>query len=214
MRRHFVFILGAVISLSSCSKNNSGPVQIPVAEEKVTDYFPLTVGNYWIYQLFEADTSMVPVATGDFDSMYVEKDTIVNGNSFKKVSNSYLYETSLLRDSADFLVNELGQKRFTHRQFTETLYEYRLDDDTRFVVSATMSQRDSTFAVPAGGFVSKSVLGNITTSDDVPAWQKSRSFSTAYSKNIGLVYRLAVWVYSPRYIEWRLVRFNVKTPTQ
>ena len=211
MRRHIVFILGAVISLSSCSKNDSGLVQTPVPEEKVTDYFPLTVGNYWVYQLFRADTSMVPFPSGYFDSTYVEKDTVVNGKPFKKVTtHSYLFETWLLRDSADFLVNELGQRLFTHRQFTGTLYEYRPEFATEFVVSAAMSQKDSTFIVPAGQFVSKYVIGSVTALGEVPAWQKRRSFSKAYSKNIGPVHRWAVWIGSPEYLEWRLVRYSVK----
>ncbi len=213
MRRHIVFILGAVIFLSSCSKNNSSPVQTPVVEEKVTDYFPLTVGNYWVYQLFRADTSMVPVPNGYFDSTYVEKDTVVNGKSFKKVISGYLFEYWLLRDSADFLVNELGQRQFTHRQFTATLYDYQPDYATGFVVSAAMSQKDSTFIVPAGQFVSKYLVGSVTALGDVPAWQKHRSFSIAYSKNIGPVHRWAVWVHSPEFLEWRLVRFSVKNTT-
>ena len=45
--------------MSSCKREDSNSLQPAAIEEKVTDYFPLAVGDYWIYEIYTADTSLV-----------------------------------------------------------------------------------------------------------------------------------------------------------
>ena len=54
---------------------------------------PLAVGNYWIYQKSQDDSSGTYTMQNQFDSLYIEKDSIIFGNlyyKFKHADNYFL----------------------------------------------------------------------------------------------------------------------------
>ena len=76
---------------------------------------PLAVGNYWIYQKSQDDSSGSYTMQNQFDSLYIEKDSVIFGNlyyKFKHANNYFLNYFSLgasfsyiwIRDSSNFLI--------------------------------------------------------------------------------------------------------------
>lgn len=61
--------------------------------ENPADYIPLTDGDYWVYNV-EGGTTL-----NGTDSLYISNDTVINGNTYKKLKTKYLplgfYSTSL-----------------------------------------------------------------------------------------------------------------------
>lgn len=79
-------------------------------------YTQLKVGNYWIYERFHYNPTLV--SFNIFDSMFIEKDTMINNFLFyKKVSVNGFYlmqpRVQFLRDSSNFVVDENGRIIFT-----------------------------------------------------------------------------------------------------
>ncbi len=74
-----LFALAAVVS--SCgSDNNNDSGNNPSND----NYLPLTVDNYWKYEV-SSDNAVVGT-----DSLYIEKDTTINANVYKKFAANYL----------------------------------------------------------------------------------------------------------------------------
>ena len=89
MKRSIVISMMALF-VASCKKEGSNPVQPIGAQEKVTDYYPMGVGNYWIYQYYASDSTLNFVDQNIIDSVYIEKDSVYNGNVYAVVWSSYL----------------------------------------------------------------------------------------------------------------------------
>jgi hypothetical protein len=77
MKTNFIklFALLAFIGFTSCSSDDSNSEPDPTDE--LTNYLPLTIGNYWTYDV-------VTEGVGNRDSLYSSNDTIISGVSHKK----------------------------------------------------------------------------------------------------------------------------------
>ena len=82
MRHYFaLLILIPVLFFIACKKKDIKPTpKDPV--ELASDYLPLKVGNYWIYEQFETDTNHVTKSLHIFDSVYAKGETIINGKTY------------------------------------------------------------------------------------------------------------------------------------
>jgi hypothetical protein len=206
-----IIILVAAFAFSSCKKQDSNPAGPITTQEKVTDYYPLEKGDYWVYQLYAADTSFVFTPQNTYDSVWVEGDSLLHGTSFK-VINTPLGGVTLWRDSADYIVNELGQKLFTIKNTSDYLInENSWLTDTSFYNRSVMMKSDSVCVAPAGQFQAKYVIGTITAKTPYPSWMMKRNYYFAFSKNVGLVLRRMVFSDGPFYMDERLVRYHLNT---
>jgi hypothetical protein len=208
--KHIPFIAVALIMLVSCNQEDSEILQPAAPQEQVTEYFPLTVGNYWVYSIYEADTSLAFVASTMRDSIVVLRDSIHLGSAYKVVQSS-LWGITLYKDSAGFIITGSGDKLFTLNTSIKSLVNRDIPGTVEpFHEISTMKKNDSVIVVPSGVYAAKWVLGTVTTNAEVPSWQKSRNFYYAFAKNVGLVYQRHCWLGSPGYLEWRLIRYHVK----
>ncbi len=214
MKRSIVFLMMALF-IASCKKEGSNPVESIGSQEKVTDYFPLTVGNYWIYEYYMSDSTLNFIDKNVIDSTYVEKDSIYNGNVYAVVRSSYWSKiVTLIRDSSDYLVMQKGQKLFTINQNNSNLFDgYMSYPDTTYYYTLKMKNSDSICSVPSGQYQAKYVIGTVTsTVPNLPAMTK-RNFYYAYEKGVGLVYERQGDLFTPIYFEERLVRYHVNGKT-
>jgi hypothetical protein len=200
--------------LSSCRQDESAhPVTYP-------DYGRLQVGNYWIYQRFVVDTLGNATPTDVFDSCYVEKDTLINGNTFAKISkpwptgNSTKKEFEYLRDSLHCMIDPSGMVRFSSEDFATVFYTYtsvRPDiGDTIYYKTTKMDDKDQLINTPAGEYVTCNYK---TTYELYPPFNMAgnlRYSHMRYAKDIGLVVEtLPIFASMPTTIERRLVRYYV-----
>lgn len=205
--------IGALL-LVSCKKDK----QTPANEVSYPDYARLKVGNYWIYQQFDIDSSGNASPGSVFDSCFVEKDTLINNHTFYKVvkpkpfANNELL-VSYQRDSLHYVVNSSGQILFSSQDFT-TIFgnEYFLasTNDTICQVIKQMAEKDLKVTTPAGTFTT---MNSKTSFIMYPNWTfagNPRAKQIRYSENIGIVVEtLPFFVSQPWYKERRLVRYHL-----
>ena len=191
------FLLLVVLSVVSCTKNqNSNPSEI------LSDYSPMKIGNYWVYQIFKQDNAGVFQPTHQFDSTYIVSDTIVSGNQYFKFISTYgssvenieKNEVTFFRDSGDCLISGFNSRKI----FSSTDFSNEL---SRLVVTVSNSPRDTIYSVvikmenntststPSGNY---NTLTANQTQDLYPSFRgnggRFRNYNTRfYGKNIGVV---------------------------
>ena len=203
----FISIITALL-FSSCKKDTSIPNQ-PDTPVTVTDYFPLQIGSYWLYETYRADSSLQFVDDNITDSVWIDRDSVLNGNTYK-IFRSSRWPIQLFRDSADYIVNELGQKLFTIKNTSDYLVnQYQPMTDSAFYNTAVVKQSDSLCVVPAGGFQAKYVVGTVTARKPSPTSMTKRNYYFAFAKHVGMVFRRILYAADAIYLEERLVRHYV-----
>jgi hypothetical protein len=122
--RAAVVILWIAGILISCSEQPSQP-------SKITDYFPLVVGSYWIYNYYETDANSVKIPGSEkLDSVSVVKELDINGRNgymfvdyiesmplntfYYSKDGNYLY---MLFDENDVDIPGFGQQWFRVADF-------------------------------------------------------------------------------------------------
>lgn len=211
MKRTIVILIVALF-IASCKKEESNPVESMSAQEKVTDYYPLEIGNYWIYEIYTSDSTLIFTDNHLIDSVCIMKDSVFEGNVFKVVFSSY-WGITLIRDSSDYLVTPEGRKIFTIKQDNNNLGESYMDPDSIVYNTWKMKNSDSICIVPSGQYQAKYVIGTVTST--VPASRSTikLNYYYAYVKTIGKVYQRQRYLYSLDGIEERLVRYKVNGKT-
>lgn len=210
MKQLIVFIL-MILFFVSCNKENSDPISPDTTQDNVKDYLPLEIGNYWIYEYYIADSTLQFVKQNFTDSLFVEKDTIVNGSIYKVLKSSFLNKTLIIKDSADCLVLVDGHKLLTTNQNINILDSvYYPENDTAYLLVWEMNNKDSICSVPSGQYRSKFVFGSLNSTIQNDPNYNERNIFYAYAKNIGIVSRRLCYLYAEVYIEERLLRYKIK----
>ena len=117
-------LLIAIVSVNySCKKQED--VSIDKVEEGEVSFSPMSVGNYWVYEVYSVD-KQGNTTYDSMDSTYISKATIVNGISYFEyhTSSSAVFK-QLLRDSSNYLVDDKGEK-FFHPTTKDTLKNEKL----------------------------------------------------------------------------------------
>ena len=203
-----LFTLAVLVMATSCKKDSETEIE-PVSPP---DFTQLAIGNYWIFQGFDLDSNGVATPMEDFDSSYISKDTLINGNTYFKLHEKGLIMNSqqqilYLRDSSDFLVNHLGHILFAQSNFTDTLYQDTVAPGL-FYYLTMMCGKDSAVEVPAGTFNTRTLLNTV-----IPLLQTGpvpvRYCYTIYGEGVGKIKTHNFFYNSDKHFEKRLVRYNV-----
>ena len=215
--RQILIIAVSLLIVSSCRKKDDGAT---------ASYYPLTPGNYWVYQTFRLDSNYNIIEPASvIDSAYVEKDTTISGKVFHKYigpneRGSGDYVTRYLRDSLGYLKDNRGNLYFTSRDFNTTFYRQYLVDldhnismlDTPCLVERKMGERDKMVMVPAGTFRTSSYQEIYFMDPYFASFAPVvRTLHTRYAAGIGMVAQtLPFYINNPSYTERRLIRYRVQ----
>jgi hypothetical protein len=209
MKRLCVFVIAFLSILTfSCKKTSNDNTSATTS-----DYYKLKVGNYWIYQGYKADSNEVPAPQNLFDSAYIEKDTIIRGNTYYKLWEgqpeiSGTQYPSYLRDSSGYLVNNLGYRECSVSNFKDTIFIDTFNIPI-FMEYMKMTGKDSVVTVPAGNF--QSITSRIRVVPMQPNDPNPVRYAySVFGKNIGKIKSHSFYYNGDRKIESRLVRFKVK----
>jgi hypothetical protein len=206
--KYLVIFFVLSILYVSCNKNDSNPLTTSESNATAADYFPLSAGNYWIYEFYSADSTLNFTDQNTIDSIYIEKDTLINGQTYKVLKSSLFQSTTFVRDSSDYVVSGDGVKLFSLNSNNGTAFEqYYPGGDSSFIVSWKMMISDSIFICPNAQYLSKYAIGTVNSTNN--SQFKERTVFRVYAKNIGMVGRRANWLYSGIYDEWKLIRYKV-----
>lgn len=221
MNKYAITAALAMVSLFSCRKDkNTIPDPAPIIDSPVVypSYTKLLPGNYWIYQDYKLDSINGDAhPLGTFDSVYVEKDTIINGYNYHKYCDVDFsgggHTYSYLRDSLSYLVNLEGQILFSSTDFTNVFRTYTVGPSgvTADTVTATeqMGFKDALVTVAAGTFKTSTFRKVFHYTPYYP-YGTTREYDYRYSLGVGLVsYTNGFYSMLPEVYERRLVRYHV-----
>lgn len=216
MKFKTVFLLLLVLSILfySCKKEDD---QNQVFGGYV-NYSTLKVGNSWIYQIYDVDSSGNSTPRNEYDSCYVEKDTIINSNTYYKVvkpninyNEPFIY---YLRDSLHCIVNSSGKILLSSWEFQSNIYENYWTtetNDTILHVAIKMGDQNFIVSTAAGNFSTVNAKETYTINPKFTYPGGSiRYRNVRYSPNIGIVTEiLPFYLSKPNYYERRLVRYHL-----
>jgi len=209
MKTPWLYCFCALLLLGSCKKDKTTDPQPLPADP---DYMALKVGNYWIFQGYEQDSSGTFVPTEDLDSVYISKDTLIRGETYykryeKTIIMANTQQVIYLRDSSGYLVDHLGHILMSETNFTDTLYQ-----DTNALMLyegyAMMTGKDSIVGVPAGDFPSVTMRMTVIPTDTASPYPTRYTY-TVYGENVGKIKSHLFFFNGDRHFEARLVRYYI-----
>lgn len=222
MKYVFSFQILALLLFNSCKKEESPPFNDlennPNVSAKATDYYPLEVGNYWIYETFQVDT-LGNERTLRVDSVVITSDTVIDGKRQFYIGSVKYPRTDVtayrrIRDSSDCIVDQFGRITLSVNNFTDTLHTQLMlsGNDTIEYVAYKMEKHNGQVEVPAGVFSDLlNFKGEVYSSWYV--WNNGRNFNRYFQKGVGEVLSTYFYINQPRgrtTTERRLIRYHIK----
>lgn len=108
--KHF-FILLVIITLISCKKNDDADPNTPQVQDPITnDYFPMNIGNYWVYEFQTKDPSGNIVGNTSYDTLKIVSDTVIANETYYVLTTNkpYINSRKTFRDSSGYIIDENG----------------------------------------------------------------------------------------------------------
>jgi len=211
-----LFVSGVIIILlSSCNKDDGST---PSGSQPL-NYLPLKVGNYWIYQHYDIDTSGNETMTARIDSMVITRDTIIRDKQYFVLEGTdypFVYPgwniIDIMRDSSGCLVNHNGTIRFAADNFSDTLAGRILvvGNDTMYTLTYKMEKPYYPVQVPAGLFEVLNYKGTVCTLLNISGVVYPRYLNTYYTNDVGKILSTYFYLHSPEFSEKRLIRYYIQ----
>lgn len=186
-------------------------------EKEFPDFGQLKAGNYWVYERFDIDSVGNLNPRNEYDSCYIEKDTLINGKTYHKMvrppqPNMPYWDIQYLRDSLHYIVDEKGNRVFSSQDFSSIFsqYDYLQGSQRLYTVFSQMDDSEYNVYTPAGNFTTKGLIYNYTLWPDIPQQKQKRFVYKRYAKEIGIVAETLFPSFNGNeVIERRLVRYKV-----
>lgn len=188
--------------------------------DAVTDYFPMEIGNFWVYEHYRVDMSGHSTKLPLVDSIVIVSDTIINGNSYYVFEGTDYFRKGdnwsilgIFRDSSNCIINHKGEIKLSLANFSDTLHQAVLEYDTQKYAEIIykMIPEDKNVAVPAGKFKAFNFRGTfIANKDFIPSGiENPRFLNNYYSKGIGLVSKNYFYFTGEHNFEVKLSKYNI-----
>ena len=130
-------LLGVSIVLLYACQKNEDPVSSPGPDPiPINTFFPMSIGNYWVYEFVSKNPDGVIVGTPTYDTLKITKDTIIAYNTFYICSTNKPNSNTRFarRDSMGYIINPDGVIQIPPHA-TEMLYNFHygyINGDTAF----------------------------------------------------------------------------------
>jgi hypothetical protein len=215
MRKLFVLVI-SIAFVISCQKEES---PIPTVNKVQSNYYPLDIGNYWVYRHYVIDTLGNEKELPYIDSVVIIKDTIIRNNRWfvqggKNIGDGPNFiPNGILRDSMGYIVTPYGRKILSKDNFKDTLdvFHYLEFDngkqDTAYTGTTKMEQTNEKIKVPAGEF---NVINCKCTISSTKRKNDIRYKDAYYADKVGQVQYSYFYFSRPEKYEVRLIRYHVK----
>jgi hypothetical protein len=209
MKRLVVAAFASLFIFFSCSKQDNDP---PKEEQTtVTDYFPLNVGNYWVYQRSVCDSGEVNCEMQAIDSCYIDKDTLINGKTyFKYNSDGPGEQTMYMRDSGDYIVELSGEIIFTQTDSANIFNQQAIDNyegDTIYHWYYQLTASNDVI-VPAGSFDCLDMRGHFFRLQD--DFKIDHNMHNCYAPKVGLIRKTGVFASNLTVIKSELIGYHIE----
>lgn len=218
-----LFLIGLMaFFLVSCEKNNPGTGNDDPAQANTVDYFPLSIGNSWVYQNVDIDPLGQETVRPEKDSVIISRDTLINDKLYYVFEGtSYPFNgrkwgvIDIVRDSAGYIVNQFGEVEFSLLNFTDTLHLERemIQDEVLFTLSYRMENENASASVPAGVFDVVNYKGTVVSEKEMEGIPNPRYINNLYARGVGKVLKSYFYFHSSVISEKRLLSFTIKEAT-
>ncbi|MCD4774382.1 MAG: hypothetical protein K8R41_13470 [Bacteroidales bacterium] len=206
--KKLVLFFFVITILYSCNKNENEPD--PVVIPQSSEYTIFNVGSYWVYDWYKIDTLGNETSMNKTDSIYVSKDTVINGETYRLSKGTRFGNmpySFIVRDSNNYIVNQEGNIIFSATNFSDILFS---DSTTNLVfITYQMTDKDSIISVPAGSFETYNCQGTVIPLNTGYSWG-IRYIDKRYAKGIGQILNTSYYFSQPDYMEQRLVRYHIE----
>ena len=204
-------ILALILVFASCQKDQKTLVSDTGKSTKASDYFPMAVGNYWIYENYSIDSNGVETRLNQLDSVFVSGTFMENGHTYFTIESQYnVCLRGAFRDSLGYLVTPSNHIQFAPDDFSDSLAIYMdfIDGDTLYVGVSKMEKVSGSIVAQAGNFHALLCRTSYEVRADAPL--KSRDLLEYRSPNVGVVIRQYAGLMNPVTFESRLVRYYIQ----
>ncbi len=207
--KNFLFVVGLAAAVFASCKDVDESHSYP-------DYANLEVGNYWVYGRYSLDTNGVYTDLNIRDTIYVEKDTLIGGDTYFKYINRlpeppFTYVPLYLRDSLHYIVDWQGKVLFSSENTVDTLASryFLAGQDTVCYIFSKMAGTDESITTPAGSFTVKSYRTTYRMWPGFDDWGAVRYENRRYAEDVGIVEEsLYFFISDRRYYIRRLITYG------
>lgn len=215
MRNKLLWGFIVVMAIAACEKNEPEVIEPPVQEP---DYFPLTIGSYWVYNTYEIDSLGNETLISENDTIEIIDSTIINNKVYrtfygKRYGTSSNKEEQYFRDSNEYIVRESGTITFSQYNFTDTLSQtYINPSDPIYYWFSMMKEEVEEVQVPAGTY--DSVLNcNLHFKYLKDSNNLTVDTKKLHAPNVGKVLKQYIYAskyeFDRTYLEERLVAYHI-----
>lgn len=212
----------ACIAITSCKKDAG------VSGTTIAEFTKYTPGNYWVYETFETDSNgnghpgtQIGGGTVFYDSVYVEKDTVIGSYTYHKVMQpddpgSPDHIASYYRDSLNYEVDVHGRIVFAPYSgsilFTRIIGQSTATADSATRTDLMTGDVGKSMSTPAGAFTTTAMVTKWTFYPYSGNGGVHYRYQYArYAAGIGMVSEtLPFYISIPTYTERRLLRYHVQ----
>jgi hypothetical protein len=217
--KNVLLILGSLLIIYSCKKDEIQK-DPPIG---ASDYLPMNIGNYWVYQQYEIEDSFQDIPSPIYDSIIITKDTLIHNTNYYKFDHyqCYLINNSIqthnegplyYRDSLKYLVSSKGQIFFSENNFSDTLLtKVELNKkDTIYRITYKAERSESRLTVPAGSYYELiNFKGTVNCNPKYSKTKNSRFTDTYYAAGVGEIFRSAIFLQGTNKLEKKLLRYKL-----
>jgi hypothetical protein len=214
-------MLSIVISSAifyGCSKDEE-PV-IPPINYQTTNYYPLEIGNYWVYNTYSIDTLGNETLINQYDSAYVSRDTVISGNTYYIIEGTGISKTfvgGIIRNANNSILKYDAASQSDKILFSSNSLGSILSVDTVdntpaafFILTSRVNPQTLNKTVDAGSYLCYDIVSEIEIS--IPSSTAGTRTQHKYlNQNVGFVAFQYTFLNSPtpNIMESRLIRFHV-----
>ncbi len=220
MKKVMLITVVSAVVIFGCTKEKEIDVQTPALvvnnSIQTEEHIPLAIGNYWVYETVSIDTLGNETQLTSLDSAYIDRDTLINGNTYYIISGGAAINHimgSTIRNTNNTIVN------FNYQGIDKIIFSsnnleeiYRTD-----TINSSPFQFYSTTKTSLSK-VSKNVVSGIfdcyegvsSLTQILPTnitWSKTEK--RYYEKNVGLVTGQYTYYASSNILELRLLRYHL-----
>ncbi len=159
MKNLIYVLLAFLIVFSACEKDETNEPEVNSPQELASNFYPLKVGNKWIYQSYRSDSLDLNYESYSIDTIEVIGDTLVNGVMYYHVEG-YTYGnmpySKYLKVTDNYIVDIDGVKQLSILDNGEVLRDYlefqANSTDTLYFGQRTMVDFYDTVNIALGAF--------------------------------------------------------------
>ena len=213
MKRLFIvlFITIIIFTLPSCNEKNETD---PEPQNSIVKYFPLKVGNYWVYERSSCDSSWSDCNSISIDTNWITKDTLINNMMYYKIEGKNVVGHNnpyFLRDSSDYIISPSGHIFLSNKDFENKIHErYEIqptNNDTLFYIYYQFIDKPNIANVPAGTFDCIDFRGSLFRKQD--NFELEFNNHHYFAKDVGPVYQNVLYANSLGGLKRELISYHI-----